>query len=153
MTTASHCTLCRPDLAPILAEERHWRVVLNHNQNLLGKTMLVLRRHEEAMANLTSQQWADLHGHLRRMQRALEVSFAPDHFNFVFLQNQDRHVHLHVVPRYAAERTWQGLTFRDLDWPDHYGVPGRNPKPISTGEQRAALAQELSAAYLNVSSP
>lgn len=145
------CTLCRPDLAPILAEERHWRVVLNHNQNLLGKTMLVLRRHEEAVANLTPGEWAELHTHLRQVVRALGATFAPDHVNHVFLQNQDRHVHLHVIPRYAAGRTWQGLTFLDLDWPDHYGVPGRNPKPISTDEQRAALADLLSEAYMNVS--
>jgi diadenosine tetraphosphate (Ap4A) HIT family hydrolase len=52
-------------------------------------------------------------------QRLREV-FAPDHFNYAFLQNRDRHVHLHVIPRYAASRIVAGVEFADRDWPDHY---------------------------------
>jgi diadenosine tetraphosphate (Ap4A) HIT family hydrolase len=55
----------------------------------------------------------------------LRSAFAPDHFNYAFLQNQDRHVHLHVIPRYAAPREVSGVVFDDPDYPDHYAVPGR----------------------------
>ena len=51
-------------------------------------------------------------------------AFAPDHFNYAFLQNQDRHVHLHVIPRYQSPRWLAGTEFKDADYPDHYRVPG-----------------------------
>lgn len=98
-------------------------MVLNRNQNLLGKLMLVLRRHTEQVGALTPEEWTDLHLELRRATQALTALFRPDHFNYVFLQNLDRHVHLHVVPRYAAERVLGGLTFHDPDYPAHYAVP------------------------------
>jgi hypothetical protein len=37
MYEAETCGLCRADLSPILAESTYWRLVLNRNQNLLGK--------------------------------------------------------------------------------------------------------------------
>jgi diadenosine tetraphosphate (Ap4A) HIT family hydrolase len=39
---------------------------------------------------------------VQRTTERLRRAFAPDHFNYAFLQNQDRHVHQHVIPRYAA---------------------------------------------------
>jgi diadenosine tetraphosphate (Ap4A) HIT family hydrolase len=50
----------------------------------------------------------------------LRRAFGPDHFNYAFLQNQDRHAHLHVIPRYASARVFAGIEFADPDWPDHY---------------------------------
>ena len=37
-----------------------WRVVLNRKQNLIGKCMLVTRRHVEAVDQLTAAEWEDL---------------------------------------------------------------------------------------------
>ena len=38
------CSLCRPDLAPIVAESVYWRLVLNTNQRFLGACFWVLKR-------------------------------------------------------------------------------------------------------------
>lgn len=117
------CSLCQPTLGPVLAEGEHWRVVLNRNQNLLGKLMIVLRRHTERVSELHPDEWAELHLEMWGAERALSALFQPDHFNFLFLQNQDRHVHLHVVPRYAAAGSFAALHFEDPDYPAHYAVP------------------------------
>jgi diadenosine tetraphosphate (Ap4A) HIT family hydrolase len=58
------------------------------------------------------------------------VAFQPDHFNYAFLQNQDRQVHLHIIPSYAAGRSFAGVTFEDPDYPDHYHVPA-SPRMLS----------------------
>jgi len=136
------CVLCSPELAPIVGESRHWRLVLNRNQCLLGKCLLVLRRHEEQVAGTTAGEWSDLHAQIGRATAMLVAAFQPDHFNYVFLQNQDRHVHLHVIPRYAAPREYAGLTFSDLDYPNHY-----TPDVVRTltGQQMAGLAALLAA--------
>jgi diadenosine tetraphosphate (Ap4A) HIT family hydrolase len=114
------CPLCTELETPVLRESRHWRTALNRNQNLLGKTIVVLRRHEEAVAALSPDEWSDLRGELAWVTRRLRQAFAPDHFNYAFLQNQDRHVHLHVVPRYASARELNGVRFEDSAYPDHY---------------------------------
>jgi len=97
--------------------------VLNHNQNLLGKCFLAMRRHVEELHNITEDEWLELRWKITAATNALALAFAPDHFNYAFLQNQDRHVHLHVIPRYASARTFAGRQFEAPDYPDHYAVP------------------------------
>ena len=138
---AAGCGLCSTSLGPVLGESDSWRLILNRNQNLLGKCFLVSRRHTEAVPDLGPAEWADLRGELVRATTSLQSAFEPDHFNYAFLQNQDRHVHLHLIPRYAAERRWNGLTFTDPDYPAHYAVPGPDRR-LST-EDAELLAQTI----------
>ena len=135
------CPLCAPDLGPILFTSAYWQMVLNRNQNLLGKGFLVLRRHVERVPDLTPDEWQDLHDQIGCATARLEAAFQPDHFNYVFLQNQERHVHLHVIPRYAAARTFEGVTFTDPGYPGHY-LTG----PGSEHLLSAALLDRLAAA-------
>lgn len=120
------CILCRTQLrSPVINETKLWRTALNRNQNLLGKLIVVLCRHEEAIMELTEEEWTGLQGEITRATRRLSTAFAPDHFNYAFLQNQDRHVHLHVIPRYAGPRIFAGSEFTDGGWPGHYELgPG-----------------------------
>ncbi len=117
------CPLCSPNLAPILLEGRHWRLVLNHNQNLLGRTFLSLRRHTEEVIDLSPEEWRQLRRQLRFTTIALKSLFSPDHFNYSFLQNQIRHVHMHIIPRYADAREFSGMSFIDPDYPSHFSIP------------------------------
>lgn len=138
------CPLCSDALAPVIAQGEHWKVVLNRNQNLLGKTLLVLHRHEEQVTRLTEREWHELHVLLDRVTRAITATFAPHHFNYAFLQNLDRHVHLHAVPRYATRRTVLGERFVDSTWPDHYAV---GETVVLSDSQLADLARELADAW------
>jgi len=142
--TAS-CVLCSSTLGPVIAQEAHWAVVLNRNQNLLGKLMLVLRRHAEAVPDLRPEEWTELHSVMGRATGALTALFAPEHFNYAFLQNQDRHIHLHVVPRYSGPRLFAGQIFADPDYPAHYAVPAP-VRPLAP-EDRETLAEQLRRAY------
>jgi diadenosine tetraphosphate (Ap4A) HIT family hydrolase len=135
------CSLCSPDLEPLIWVSDHWQLVLNRNQNLLGKSFLVLRRHCEVVEQLTPEEWMDLRQQLIRTTEAVCQAFQPDHFNYAFLQNQEQHVHLHVIPRYEEVRTFGGISFDDPDYPDHYAVPA-SPRYLSD-DQMAALAAQL----------
>jgi diadenosine tetraphosphate (Ap4A) HIT family hydrolase len=112
-----NCALCREELGPVVRESRHWLLVVNRNQNLLGRCILSLRRHAEAVSELSAEEWADLQDEIRASTELLAAAFGPDHFNFAFLQNQDRHVHLHVIPRYEGPREFGGRSFVDEDFP------------------------------------
>ena len=122
-------------------ESKHWRLVVNRNQNLLGKCMLVLRRHLESVPELAPEEWVDLHPQVQKIHAALRLAFAPDHFNYAFLQNQDRHIHLHIIPRYASPRTVAGIVFEDPDYPAHYSVPG--PTHILEQKDLVRIAEQL----------
>ncbi len=140
------CALCDPGLEPVIAESEHWKLVLNkRNQNLLGKCLLALRRHEEAVTELTAEEWADLRIEAARTTDALRSAFEPDHFNYAFLQNLDRHVHLHVLPRYAESREFSGEVFEDGRYPDHYD-PFSDPRPL-TAERTEELTVLLREHY------
>lgn len=105
----------------VVEETPVWMVVVNQNQNLLGKTMLVLRRPCTAVALLTPEEWMSLHVEIRRLVTALDVVFHPDQFNLAFLMNEDAQVHLHVIPRYASPRHWNGHRFKDPHWGRAFG--------------------------------
>ena len=135
------CSLCGPSITPVINETALWQVWLNYNQNLLGKLVIVLRRHEEQVVKLSPAEWQELHPLVQRTTDRLRRAFAPDHFNYAFLQNQDRHVHLHVIPRYGTARLVAGLRFVDPDYPGHYAVPG--PDRRVSGAVLDALAQLL----------
>jgi diadenosine tetraphosphate (Ap4A) HIT family hydrolase len=118
-----------------------WTVAVNLNQNLLGKTMLVLGRPATAVTDLSPGEWARLHVELKDLVPALGRLFSPDQVNLAFLMNQDAQVHLHVIPRYRSPRTWAGLVFTDAHWGSAFG-PEQRPLPR---ELLAQLAAEIRA--------
>jgi diadenosine tetraphosphate (Ap4A) HIT family hydrolase len=109
------CGLCHEARWQVWAHP-YWSLYLNDNQNLLGKVMLVLNRHCESVPELTPEEWMQLRVEVHDAELALDRLFRPDHFNLMFLMNLDRHVHLHVVPRYRTARTYAGEDFADRDY-------------------------------------
>ena len=110
-------------------------------KNLLGKCFLTLNRHEESVSDLSETEWLDLHRQLKRTTKALTEAFAPDHFNYAFLQNQDKHVHFHVIPRFATPRKFAGCLFEDPDFPGHYRVP--SPGNMVSGDVLTEVADGI----------
>jgi diadenosine tetraphosphate (Ap4A) HIT family hydrolase len=107
----------------VIRESPLWLTFINRNQALLGKTIIALRRHEEDVASITGNEWVELQGEVSWVTERLRHAFAPDHFNYSFLMNADRHVHLHVIPRYVGTRELVGVEFTDPDYPDSYLTP------------------------------
>ena len=107
--------------ATIITEDELWTVAVNSNQNLLGKSMLVLRRPCSSVAQLADSEWMGAHVWIGRVCAAVDALFRPDLYNHCFLMNMDRQVHLHVIPRYASERHWEGQLFRDTHWGTLFG--------------------------------
>lgn len=129
--TTGECVLCRAELAtPIVRRSRFWRVALNRNQNQLGKTIIVLGRHLEEVALLSVDEWSELHTEVCWTTEHLRSAFTPDHFNYSFLQNRDRHVHLHVIPRYVGTRRIAGVEFSDPDYPARYFEPAADERIV-----------------------
>ncbi|MEO7912796.1 MAG: HIT domain-containing protein [Roseiflexaceae bacterium] len=119
------CERFQVDDGDVVASWANWHLVVNWSQNYLGKVMLVLRRHEIDVTSLRAAEQFELWALLGRVKSALIGSFQPDHFNYAFLMNQDAHVHMHIIPRYAAPRQFAGMTFDDSRLGDHYALDSR----------------------------
>jgi diadenosine tetraphosphate (Ap4A) HIT family hydrolase len=124
------CALCQPAGSSELHSSQFWRVLVNHNQNKLGKCLICLKRHEEDICNLSEDEVRDLWEVIRLLKAALVSCFRPDHFNYAFLMNQDRHVHLHVIPRYHDRRLFAGIEFLDDEAAAERRLPERIQRRI-----------------------
>ena len=123
----------------VIEERPAWTLAVNRNQDLLGKTILVLRRACTAVIEIEPDEWLRLHVELQRLVPAIARLFQPDQFNFAFLMNLDAQVHLHVVPRYASPRRWHDREFVDAHWGN---VFGDEPRILDRSELRT-LADEI----------
>jgi diadenosine tetraphosphate (Ap4A) HIT family hydrolase len=125
----------------VIEERPAWTLAVNRNQDLLGKTLLVLQRACDAVVDIESGEWSSLRLELRRLVPALDRLFQPDHFNFAFLMNVEAQVHLHVVPRYASPRRWHDHEFTDAHWGSAFGDEQR---VLDRGELKT-MADEIRA--------
>lgn len=128
----------------VIEERPSWTLAVNRNQDLLGKTLLVLQRTCDAVVDIESDEWSSLRLELRRLVPALDRLFQPDQLNFAFLMNLDAQVHLHVVPRYASPRQWHDREFADAHWGSAFGdeqrVLDRGELKMMADEIRAQLS-------------
>jgi diadenosine tetraphosphate (Ap4A) HIT family hydrolase len=124
----------------VIEGKRLWRIVLNRNQNLLGRCMLVLAREETDVTRITSAEWTELYQQIIRVKNALDQLFEPDHYNYAFLMNQDPQVHLHVIPRYRASREWNGNQFDDPKFGSMIRPETRPLEPAELSRISAAIA-------------
>ena len=109
------CILCQPLEEHEVFATDLWRVVVNLNQNKLGKLMVCLVRHDEDICALTDAELLELWNVIRKTRVIIDSLFRPDHYNYSFLMNLDAHVHLHIIPRYETPRVFEGADFHDSD--------------------------------------
>jgi len=140
MTTA--CSLCGITRGVITANE-HWTLVLNENQATLGRVFFALNRHETDITRLTPEEVASLWEFVAQGKEALARLFNPDHYNYMFLMNLTPHAHFHIFPRYASPREFNGQTYADSRYGDHYDPAEDHPLDDAT---REALVTTIRAA-------
>ena len=134
-----------PDPTQVLAASRHWAVLLNADQTLLGRCFLLLLRPETDVAALTGDEVADLWALTRRVRAALDALWSPDHYNYAFLMNVDPQVHFHLIPRYQSPRVFAGATFTDPAFGGHYALGPERPLDADTAEALRARLRETTA--------
>jgi diadenosine tetraphosphate (Ap4A) HIT family hydrolase len=111
-----------PDPRFLIAQAPQWAVVLNKNQDLLGRCYLLLKRPETDPLNLTDGELSELWAVARKVKQVLGDLWEPDHYNYAFLMNVDPQVHFHIIPRYKNRREFAGGTFVDPMFGDHYTI-------------------------------
>jgi diadenosine tetraphosphate (Ap4A) HIT family hydrolase len=102
--------------ATLIAEYRHWVVLLRPDQPTLGSLVLAARTEERSFAELPEAAFIELRSAVVGIEAALAAAVGHERINYLMLMMVDPHVHWHVIPRYQGEREQSGLVFRDAGW-------------------------------------
>ncbi len=94
-----------------------WLVLLRPAQVTLGALALVAREPVTAFSQLNEAAFTELARVTRDIDSVLSHLFRHDKLNYLMLMMVDPHVHFHVIPRYASERSYGGAFFSDTAWP------------------------------------
>jgi diadenosine tetraphosphate (Ap4A) HIT family hydrolase len=84
---------------------KYWDVVHSYNTSLGGWLVLVVRRHIEAIAELTPDEAVELGALLRKVSKAVQqVTGCEKTYVVQFAEHPEHpHVHFHVIPRMANQ--------------------------------------------------
>lgn len=101
----------------LVADYDNWVVLLRPQQATLGALVLVCKESATAFSQISPAAFAEFGSTVCDIEAALTAAFAYDKINYLMLMMVDPNVHFHVIPRYAAERSFEGRTFADPGWP------------------------------------
>ena len=114
-----NCLFCRPEVLngpTFIADMGNWVLLLNKYQFLPGTCLLVLKEHKEGLSSLTETEAAEAHSNLKRVETVLKAAFSPDWFNYLQTNNTIRHLHFHIIPRYAEPVHFMDEAFTDENY-------------------------------------
>ena len=83
----------------------------------LGSCVLIARRHTESLAGLGPAELAAFGAAVDVAESRLRAAFSFDKINYLLLMMVDRHLHFHILPRYASVRRFAGMEWLDAAWP------------------------------------
>ena len=114
----SNATLIKFGLpATLIADYKHWVVLLRPAQVTLGSLILGAKGDWLAFSQIPPQAFAELAQVTRCLETGLGNFSAYDKINYLMLMMVDPHVHFHVLPRYRAKQEFHGVIIPDEGWP------------------------------------
>ncbi|HYJ30345.1 MAG TPA: HIT family protein [Allosphingosinicella sp.] len=104
----------------LVAEYRHWVVLLRPQQPTLGSLVLAAPGDFTSFSDLPAEAFSEMHRAVSDIEAALGSAVCYSKINYLMLMMVDPHVHWHVIPRYEGVREAQGVRLADSGWP---GLP------------------------------
>ena len=111
--------------ATVLLETEYWKLLLNPDQQNLGKCLVVLKTNKSSLAQLNEVEWREFGNLVKNFETTITELFSPTHFNWQCLMNnafeQDSkelpRIHWHVAPRYNHPASVGNYEFIDENYP------------------------------------
>ena len=121
-----------------------WMVLVRPKQPTFGALVLICKEPAQAFSAISPEAFADLSVAVGAVERLLRGVVNYDKINYMMLMMVDPHVHLHVVPRYAAPRAFEGVDFLDPGWPR---MPDLTHSTVTDDPLRGRLVGRLRTAW------
>jgi len=139
------CGFIKSNNNPIL-ETDYWVVLLADDQSYLGRCYITLKRHSGDLIELTKAEWNDLHKIIIKLELSVKKAFGATLFNWACLMNlayqnnpPNPHIHWHFRPRYDHSVRFEGLTFKDPEFGNHYARGNERSLIISKKVQQKII--------------
>jgi len=101
----------------LIKEYKNWVVLLRPQQATLGALVLICKNEADTFSKISAEAFSELKEITTAIESHLISCFSYDKINYLMLMMVDRDVHFHVLPRYAATRTFGQMEFSDSGWP------------------------------------
>jgi diadenosine tetraphosphate (Ap4A) HIT family hydrolase len=101
----------------LIAEYRHWVVLLRPAQPTLGSLVLAATGEHRAFPDLPPAAFEEMRHVVAAIETMLKKAVRAEKINYLMLMMVDPHVHFHVIPRYDGERSHGPITIGDPGWP------------------------------------
>ncbi|MHA2031855.1 MAG: HIT family protein [Candidatus Kariarchaeaceae archaeon] len=101
----------------LIKEYNYWVVLVRPAQVTAGSLILACKEDAEAMADVSKPAFTELSIVMNELEIGLKNTFQFDKINYLCLMMLDKQVHFHVIPRYANERIFDNISFKDNGWP------------------------------------
>ena len=101
----------------LVKEYKHWYLLRRFEQVTLGSLILICREQTDAFSKISEGSFDELPVVVKEIETNLKKLFQNDKINYLMLMMVDPEVHFHVVPRYASNREFEGVVFKDSEWP------------------------------------
>ena len=131
------CPLCQnPSKGmALIADLEVTRAYLQPSASFRGYCILVLKRHAVELDDLSPEEQSALMEDVARVGRAIREVCKPTKLNYEILGNVVPHIHVHIIPRYTTDPTWDRAVWFAL--PEEKSLPE---------DEYSALAGQLQAA-------
>jgi diadenosine tetraphosphate (Ap4A) HIT family hydrolase len=108
---ASDCIFCdilRTHERPLIAENELFFVISDRYPVSRGHALVIPKRHVTNLLDLAAEEMIALHSILGLSKQRLALEFRPDGYNIGINEGEAagqtvRHLHIHVIPRYAGD--------------------------------------------------
>lgn len=110
-----------------ILKTKYWKIDIHNDQAYLGRCYVVLLRKCHNLSGLTKQEQSDFFCIVKRLEKAVKLSFGAKMFNWSCLmngayqkKNSNPQVHWHFRPRYKNKINFDGITFEDKEFGNPY---------------------------------
>jgi diadenosine tetraphosphate (Ap4A) HIT family hydrolase len=128
----------------LLEDFTHWVILRRPAQTTLAAVVLISKHEATSLGSLPLEAHAELKHCTSTLEQALTAFRPYDKLNYLALMMVDPHVHFHVLPRYASDQVFDGVTFADKGWP---GVPDLKHAPELSAKTTNKLHTSLLDAF------
>jgi diadenosine tetraphosphate (Ap4A) HIT family hydrolase len=110
MNPALHCPFCCLPDDRVLAQDAHGKVIRDAYPVSPGHTLVIPHRHVGSFFDLSTEERVCLLTLLDEARRSVEAEHRPDGYNIGINDGPTAgqtvpHLHIHLIPRYAGDRT------------------------------------------------
>ncbi|HLC70787.1 MAG TPA: HIT family protein [Candidatus Nanoarchaeia archaeon] len=97
-----------------IKEGKYWDVFLHEDQSVPGCVYFWYKDETTIdLLDIPEEAFSEFFSLAKEIKEALMVAFKPTMFNYLALNNNTRHLHIHMIPRYGEKIEVFGITFED----------------------------------------